>query len=75
MDALGLQPDLLYLSTTGNFDVPNLTGADEDIFGFTPTAISASGAVSAGKYKTGPLFDGSFYGLGLNDVTGVDFGF
>ena len=74
-DALGLQQETLCLFTLDDFTVPNLRGANEDVFRFTPTAIAANGAISSGQYQTMTFFDGNFYGLGLNDVTGVDFGF
>jgi hypothetical protein len=59
----------LYLSTTGAFSVPGISGQDEDIFVFAPTTL---GATTAGTYVSLLLFDGSAYGLGPNDVSDID---
>jgi hypothetical protein len=59
----------IYLSTTGNFSVSSVSGADEDVFVFTPTTL---GPTTAGSYSSTLFFDGSLLGLAANDVTGID---
>ena len=59
----------IYLSTTGSFTVSGRTGADEDVFVFTPTSYGAS---TAGAFGSALFFDGSVYGLGSNDVFAID---
>ena len=59
----------IYLSTTGNFAVTNASGADEDVFVFTPTS---TGSVTAGTYSSTLYFDGSAFGLSANDVFAID---
>jgi hypothetical protein len=69
VDALGLKDGKLYLSTTGNFSVTGISGADEDIFVFTP---SSTGSTTAGTYNSSLFFDGSVYGLSSNDILAID---
>jgi myo-inositol-hexaphosphate 3-phosphohydrolase len=59
----------LCLSTTGAFAVTGRSGADEDVFVFTP---SSTGPSTAGSFSPTLRFDGSLYGLGSNDVVAVD---
>jgi myo-inositol-hexaphosphate 3-phosphohydrolase/PKD repeat protein len=59
----------LLLSTTGSFAVPGRSGADEDVFVFSPTS---TGAATAGSFGSPLLLDGSVYGLGGNDVVAID---
>jgi len=59
----------VYLSTTGNFGVSGLTGADEDVFVFTPSSL---GDVTAGTYSPTLYFEGSAFGLAANDVLAID---
>jgi hypothetical protein len=59
----------IYLSTVGSFGVSGLSGADEDVFVFTPSSL---GSTTAGTFGPGLFFDGSLYGLGGNDVFGID---
>ncbi len=59
----------LYLSTTGSFSVPDLSGQDEDIFVFAPATL---GSATAGTYVSLLFFDGSTNGLGSNDVVDID---
>ena len=59
----------ILLSTTGAFSVPGRSGADEDVFVFTPTSL---GATTAGTYGSSLFLDGSLYGLGGNDVFAID---
>jgi hypothetical protein len=59
----------IYLSTTGSFSVTGLSGADEDVFVFTPSSL---GGTTAGTFGPGLFFDGSLYGLSGNDVFAID---
>ncbi|HEX4746005.1 MAG TPA: fibronectin type III domain-containing protein, partial [Gaiellaceae bacterium] len=59
----------IYLSTTGNFSVTGASGADEDVFVFTPTTLGAS---TTGSYSASLYFDGSVLGFGGNDVSAID---
>lgn len=59
----------LYLSTTGAFSVPALSGQDEDIFVFAPTTL---GSATSGIFVSLLFFDGSAHGLSLNDVVDID---
>ncbi|MEK7784595.1 MAG: choice-of-anchor Q domain-containing protein, partial [Chloroflexota bacterium] len=62
----------LYLSTQGNFSlplVPPLSGADEDIFVCRPISL---GGTTICNYLRPVFFDGSLFGLGGNDVTGIE---
>lgn len=56
------------LSTSGSFAVTGVSGADEDVFVFTPSAL---GTTTAGTFATTLLLDGSLAGLGANDVAGI----
>ncbi|MEL4896727.1 hypothetical protein [Crocosphaera sp. Alani8] len=67
VDGIG---DLL-LSVTNNFSVSGLSGADEDIFGFTP---SSTGTVTNGNFSSDLFFNGSQFGLSGNDITGIAIG-
>jgi hypothetical protein len=49
--------------------VPGGSGADEDVFVFTPTSL---GAATAGSYSPALFFDGGAFGLGANDVDAID---
>jgi hypothetical protein len=59
----------LYLSTTGNFNVTGASGADEDVFVFTPTTLGTS---TSGTFSSSLYFDGSTFGLGSNNVAAID---
>jgi subtilisin-like proprotein convertase family protein len=59
----------IYFSTTGNFSVSGISGADEDVFAFTPTTL---GTTTSGSFSPTLFFDGSLLGLAANDVTGID---
>jgi hypothetical protein len=59
----------IYLSTTGNFSVTGASGADEDVFVFTPTTL---GANTSGSFSPSLYFDGSAFGLAGNDVFAID---
>jgi hypothetical protein len=59
----------IYLSTTGGFSVPGVSGGDEDVFVFNPTTIGAS---TSGTFSSSLYFDGSAFGLGGNDISAID---
>ncbi len=60
----------LNLSTNSDFAVTGLVGEDEDVLVFMPSSL---GDVTAGTYNPTILFDGSLFGLVLdNDVFAVD---
>ena len=59
----------IYLSTLSNFAVTGVSGADEDVFVFTPTS---TGSTTAGTYSSTLYFDGSVHGLAANDVFAID---
>jgi len=59
----------VYLSTTGSFSVSARSGADEDVFVFTPSSLAAT---TSGTFASTLFFDGSLYGLGSNDVYAID---
>jgi subtilisin family serine protease/subtilisin-like proprotein convertase family protein len=61
----------LYFSTRGDFAVPGLSGADEDVFAFRPTRL---GATTQGTFGPGLTLDGSRYGLGNFDLDGIFLG-
>lgn len=59
----------LYLSTNGTFSVTGLTGANEDIFIFRPTAL---GATTTGSFATPLYLDGSLFSLSSYDIDAFD---
>jgi hypothetical protein len=59
----------IYLSTQGGFSVPGRSGANDDVFVFSPSSL---GTNTAGTYSVGLYFDGSLHGLGANDVNAID---
>jgi subtilisin family serine protease len=61
-------PDV-YLSTIGSFAVTGVSGANEDIFVFHPTAL---GSTTTGTFGPGLYFDGSVFGLSSYDVDAFD---
>ena len=60
----------IYLSTTGDFAVNGVAGADEDIFVCAPTSI---GDATACAYSPTLYFDGSTWNLSANDVDAFNF--
>jgi len=58
----------IYLSTSGSFSVTGLSGADEDVFVFTPTQL---GSTTAGRYSPSLVFDGSLRGVS-GDLAAID---
>jgi hypothetical protein len=59
----------IYLSTAGGFSVTGLSGANEDVFVFTPTQL---GTTTAGTFNSPLFFDGSLYGLSSNNIYAID---
>ena len=59
----------VYLSTTGNFSATGVSGADDDVFVFTPTTL---GATTSGTFSSTLYFDGSAFCLGGNDIAAID---
>jgi hypothetical protein len=59
----------IHLSTTGAFAVSGVSGADEDVFVFTPTSL---GSTTQGTFAPALFFDASNHGLGGNDVYAID---
>jgi len=57
----------LHITTTGSFAVPGLSGRDEDVFVFTPSAPGSSTGIYASQY----FFDGSAFGLSSQDLTDI----
>ncbi len=67
IDAIDIHADgRLIVSTFGSFDVPGLTGDDEDLIAFTP---NTPGDYSAGTWEL--YFDGSDVELAREDVDAV----
>ncbi|HEU5099700.1 MAG TPA: hypothetical protein VFU22_11805 [Roseiflexaceae bacterium] len=58
----------IYLSTSGNFAVSGVAGADEDVFICTPTLL---GSTTACTFSPTLYFDGSASGLSANDLDGI----
>jgi hypothetical protein len=66
VDGVVIRPDgKILLSTTGFFVVTGVTGADEDVFAFTPITL---GPVTAGAYQS------FFTGIPAGVPTGADIG-
>ncbi len=59
----------IYLSMRNAFSVPQLSGANEDIFIFDPSQL---GRDTSGTYDARLFFDGSAYGLTANDISALD---
>jgi len=59
----------IYLSTFNNFSVAGVSGADEDVFVFTPATL---GDTTTGTYSPTLHFDGSAFGLAANDLFAID---
>jgi len=59
----------LYLSSTGSFAVPGVSGANEDIFVFTPSQL---GSDTTGTYNASLFFDGGVYGLTSNALNAIE---
>ena len=59
----------IYLSTIGDFAVPGVSGANEDVFVFRPIL---TGTTTLGSYDAALFFDGSAVGLGALDLKAID---
>jgi len=70
IDALDVVGGNIYLSTLGDFSVPGVSGADEDVFICVPTSL---GDVTGCNYSPALYFDGSTWGLAANDVDAFNF--
>jgi hypothetical protein len=68
VDGLAVSSGGIYLSTSGNFSTNDLSGADEDVF---LCNTPGTGTNTSCSFFT-PLFDGSAYGLGGNDIFAFD---
>jgi uncharacterized protein YjiK len=58
----------IYLTSKRRFDVPGLSGKDEDVFVFYPSSL---GENTAGAYDLTLMFDGSLQGLS-HDLKAID---
>ena len=67
IDALFATGGGIYFSTVGNFSVPGISGAKEDVVGFTPATLGPS---TSGTYITPLVFDGSVYGISSFNIDG-----
>ena len=71
VDALDITSNgRIYLSTSGDFSVTGISGADEDVFVCVPTSV---GNVTACNYSSTLYFDGSTWNLSANDVDAFNF--
>ena len=70
INALDVVNGNIYLSTLGNFSVPGILGADEDVFICTPTSL---GGETACTYSSALYFDGSTWGLDANGVDAINY--
>jgi hypothetical protein len=59
----------IYLSTLDTFAVTGASGADEDVFVFSPSTLGTS---TSGNFDSTLYFDGSVFGLAGNDVSAID---
>jgi hypothetical protein len=57
----------LFFSTMGDFSVPGVSGANEDVFAFAPTSL---GGNTTGSYGPGMGLNGSDFGLGNFNLDG-----
>ena len=64
VDGFAILNDQIYVSTRGNFSVPGISGNDQQIVVFNPTAL---GTATAGSYDALPHFDAL-----SNDIRGLD---
>ncbi|NEP42374.1 MAG: hypothetical protein F6K35_25415, partial [Okeania sp. SIO2H7] len=64
LDAIGINGEQLLLSTTGNFNVPGVSGKNQDVFAFNPNNLGVS---------TSGTFEELFTELNGNDISGVHF--
>jgi hypothetical protein len=68
IDGVAVKNGNVYLSTTGNFGVTGLSGADEDVF----ACNSATTGPTTSCASFSLFFDGSLFGLAGNDLFAID---
>jgi hypothetical protein len=68
VDGVAFRDGTVYLSTTGNFGVVGLSGADEDVFACTSAVTGPT--TSCGSFSL--FFDGSLFGLAANDLFAIE---
>ena len=72
IDAAAVGGDgVVRFSTSGSFTVPGIRGGVSDVFAFTPTA---TGAVTAGTYRSTFALNGTAYGYRNFNIDGFQFG-
>jgi hypothetical protein len=59
----------LYLTCLGTFSVTGISGANEDLMIFKPTAL---GSTTSGSFNTTLYLDGSLFGLSAYDIDAFD---
>jgi hypothetical protein len=69
VDGAAVANGVMYLTTADAFVVTGVSGADEDVFRCTATAV---GNNTSCTYAAALAFDGSAWGLAGNDVDGID---
>ena len=69
VDGLALAGDDIYLSVRGNFSVTGVSGADENVFVFTPSSLAPA---TSGSFDPALFFAGDLFGLSSNDVSAID---
>jgi hypothetical protein len=70
IDGLSLTNNgVIYLSTRGAFAVTGVSGTSSDIFSCTPGAL---GATTTCTFNSSLYFTGSSWGLGSNNVDGIE---
>ena len=68
IDGVAVKNGNVYLSTTGNFGVTGLSGADEDVFACNSATTGPT--TSCASFLL--FFDGSLFGLAGNDLFAID---
>jgi 3-phytase len=68
IDAVALDGSRVHLSTSGSFSALGVSGADEDVFIFTPTRL---GTTTTGSIASPLFFDGSLRGVS-GDIAAID---
>jgi hypothetical protein len=69
IDAMDVVDGKIYLSTLNGFSVSGVSGEDEDVFVCTPSSL---GNTTSCSYASALYFDGSTWGLGGNDIDGLN---
>jgi hypothetical protein len=63
---------IIYLSTSGPYSVPGLTGGADDVFKFNAATLGQN--TTTGVYTAPAFLDGNLFGHGTKNVTGFQFG-